>query len=65
MRITIEESYCYSRQPTEDEIREYREEMDHDKRLNLAYEYQISKEDLYEDDYREILEDMYRALEEL
>ena len=56
---------CKSRQPTPEEIQEYRNEMDHDKRIDLAYYYQISKEDLYEEDYHEIVDDMYKALQDL
>ena len=46
---------CESRKPTSEEIEEYRNEKDLDKRLELAYEYQISKDDLYPEDYDEIL----------
>jgi hypothetical protein len=46
---------CESRKPTQEEIEEYRNEKDLDKRLELAYEYQISKDDLYPEDYNEIL----------
>lgn len=46
------------------EVEEYRNEQDLEKRLNLAYEYQIGKDDLYVEDYNQIIDDMYRAMEE-
>jgi hypothetical protein len=50
---------------TPKEIAEYKGEDDHDKRINLAYEYRIKSEDLYLEDLKEILDDMYTGMEEL
>jgi hypothetical protein len=46
---------CKVRPPTSEEISLYKNEKDPDKRLEMAYEYQISKDDLYPEDYDEIL----------
>jgi len=55
---------CENSKPTPEQISEYKNESDHDKRIELAYEYQISKADLCSEDYIEILDDMYKALNE-
>lgn len=52
-------------EPTPEQIQEYKNEKDHDKRIDLAYGYLISSDDLYPEDLKEILADMNQALEEL
>lgn len=56
---------CKSPEPTKEEIEEYRNEKDHYKRLELAYEYRISSEDLYPEDLKEILDDVYMSMEQI
>ncbi len=56
---------CVNRKPTLEEIEEYKNEKDFDKRLELAYEYQISKDDLYPEDYNEILRDQFMAMQNI
>jgi hypothetical protein len=54
---------CESPCPTLDEIHLYKNEQDVDKRLELAYEYKISEDDLYPEDYNEILRCRYEAIQ--
>lgn len=49
---------------TSEEIEEYRNEQDHDKRINLVYQYQIAEKDLYPEDLQEILDDIKSAMDE-
>ena len=52
------------RRPSQSEIDEYRNTTDASKRIELAYAYQISREDLFPEDLEEILKDLDKALNE-
>lgn len=50
--------------PTPEQILEYRNETDHDKRMDLAYGCLIKSEDLYPEDLDEIMKDYQESLED-
>lgn len=54
--------FCSSVPATLDEIHEYLNEEDVQKRIELAYKYQISKDHLYLEDYNLILQEIDDAL---
>lgn len=47
-----------------EQIQEYRNETNLEKRLELAYEYCIPINDLFPEDYKKIMADYYSAMEE-
>jgi hypothetical protein len=47
---------------TAEDISHYRNEPDKDIRIQLAYEYFIGKDDLYDEDYKAILDDIFESL---
>lgn len=49
---------------SEEEILEYLNESERDKRIELAYKYRITKKDLYEEDYFALLDYMMNATRE-
>lgn len=55
---------CEGRKPTIDEIAKYRNEKDPEYRLDLAYEFSISSEDLYPEDLKQIMDDINMGIQE-
>lgn len=55
---------CESRKATPEEMREYLNEIDIEKRIELAYGYQIPKNVMYPEDYKRIMKEIDDAIEE-
>lgn len=56
--------YCETYEPTPEEIQWYRNEEDFDMRIQLAYEYNITQDDLYPEDFKYIMEDVEAGMME-
>jgi hypothetical protein len=64
MKLTLDNYKIEYTPATYDQLEEYRNEKDTDKRMSLCFELQVQKEDMLPGDYERVIENIQFAMEE-